>query len=171
MPGKSILGTNSKGKYTATMVGKTKSGKVIKEEVPFKMKLWTPSEREEGMRYSLIFEFGESDAISIYDEYLRDVVTPKIPENGTVIIHGHTDVIGDEANNMNLSVARANKVKSVIQSALKKAGRSDVFFEVYGFGENENLSPFLNKTPEERFYNRTVIIDIIPPKNLYSSTN
>jgi hypothetical protein len=49
-------------------------------------------------------------------------------------------------------------------NGLSKAGRSDVKFEVYGFGEDQNLSPFANKYPEERFYNRTVIIDIIPQK-------
>jgi hypothetical protein len=49
-------------------------------------------------------------------------------------------------------------------NGLTKAGRSDVKFEVHGFGEDEGLSPFENKFPEERFYNRTVIIDIIPQK-------
>jgi len=43
-----------------------------------------------------------------------------------------------------------------------KAGRNDVTFEVYGFGEDLNTAQFGNKYPEERFYNRTVIIDIIP---------
>jgi hypothetical protein len=38
-----------------------------------------------------------------------------------------------------------------------------VKFELNGFGENENESPFENKTPEERSYNRTVIIDVIVP--------
>jgi hypothetical protein len=37
-------------------------------------------------------------------------------------------------------------------------------FEVYGFGEDQALSPFANDTPEERFYNRAVVIDIIPAK-------
>jgi hypothetical protein len=31
---------------------------------------------------------------------------------------------------------------------------------VNGYGEDSNRSPFNNKFPEERFYNRTVIIDI-----------
>jgi hypothetical protein len=38
-----------------------------------------------------------------------------------------------------------------------------VKFELNGFGENENESPF-EKKPEERSYNRTVIIDIVPTK-------
>ncbi|MBN1926574.1 MAG: OmpA family protein [Prolixibacteraceae bacterium] len=162
MPGKSILGTNLKGNYKATMVGQTKSGKTVKKEEPVQMALWTPSEPEEGMRYSLIFEFGESDAIKVYDKYLSEIVAPKIPKNGTVIIHGHTDNIGSKETNMNLSLARANEVKGIIQNALTKTSNSDVKFEVYGFGENESIAPFVNDTPEGRFYNRTVIIDIIP---------
>ena len=51
-----------------------------------------------------------------------------------------------------------------MEKALAKANRTDVKFEVHGFGEDENLAPFNNKFPEERFYNRTVIIDIIPMK-------
>jgi hypothetical protein len=35
-------------------------------------------------------------------------------------------------------------------------------FEVYGFGESEAFAPFGNTLPEERFYNRCVIIDIFP---------
>ena len=164
LPGKSILGTRPEGDYRVTMVGHTKSGKTVRNEISVHMVLWTPSEREEGMRYSVLFEFNESQAITIYEKYLTDIVTPKIPKGGTVIIHGHTDITGDEAHNMELSLARANDVRGIIESALSKAGRSDVKFEVYGFGEDENLSPFENKFPEERFYNRTVIIDIIPAK-------
>jgi hypothetical protein len=55
-------------------------------------------------------------------------------------------------------------VKNIIVSALSQSGRNDVKFELIGFGEDENKSPFENKTPEERSYNRTVIIDIVPTK-------
>jgi outer membrane protein OmpA-like peptidoglycan-associated protein len=164
IPGKSILGVRPTGDYKVTMIGQTKSGKTVKKEVPVHMVLWTPPESEEGMRFSIIFEFNESQAITIYEKYLTEIVTPKILKNGTVIIHGHTDIIGSEANNLELSLARANEVKSIIGNALSKAGRSDVKFEVYGFGEDQGLAPFANNFAEERFYNRTVIIDIIPPK-------
>ena len=50
------------------------------------------------------------------------------------------------------------------------SGRTDVKFEVYGFGEDQNLAQFGNDSPEERFYNRSVIIDIIPPKEAFYST-
>jgi outer membrane protein OmpA-like peptidoglycan-associated protein len=164
IPGKSILGERPEGDYNAVMVGKSKSGKIIVKESPVHIVLWTPPENEEGMRFSIIFEFNDSEAIKIYSKYLTDIVTPKIHENGTVIIHGHTDIIGEEAHNHELSVARANEVRGIIEDALAKAGRTDVKFEVYGFGEDTVLAPFDNNFAEERFYNRTVIIDLIPPK-------
>jgi len=164
IPGKTILGSSPSGNYAATMIGKTKSGKTVKQEAPVHMVLWTPAEREEGLRYSVIYEFNNSDAIAVYEKYLTEVVAPKIPKDGTVILHGHTDVIGDEAHNQELSLARANDVKSILEKALAKAGRTDVVFEVYGFGEDESLSPFNNEYPEERFYNRSVVIDLLPQK-------
>jgi len=162
IPGKSILGTRPEGDYKVTMIGQAKSGKIVEKESTVHMVLWTPPSNEEGMRYSIIYEFNESKAIPMYEKYLTDVVTPKIPLNGTVMIHGHTDVIGDAPYNKDLSLARANNVKDILGKSLSKAGRSDVKFEVYGFGEDEKLAPFENKFPEERFYNRTVIIDIVP---------
>jgi hypothetical protein len=162
IPGKSILGSRPEGDYTVKMIGQTKSGKIVEKETPVHMVLWTPAKMEEGTRYSIIYEFNKSKAIGIYEKYLTEVVTPKIPVGATVIIHGHTDIIGEEVHNQDLSLARANDVKSIIESGLSKSGRNDVKFEVLGYGENENKSPFENKTPEERFYNRSVIIDIIP---------
>lgn len=164
IPGKSILGVRPQGDFKVAMVGQTKSGKTVRKETSVHMVLWTPDTNEQGMRFSVIFEFNESTAISIYEKYLTEIVTPKIPRNGTVIIHGYTDIVGDAENNLNLSLARANDVKSIIEKSLANTGRTDVTFHVYGFGEDESLSPFENKYPEERFYNRTVVIDIIPYK-------
>ncbi|MDI5897554.1 OmpA family protein [Flavobacterium yafengii] len=162
IPGKTILGSRPEGDYKVKMIGQTKSGKIIEKETPVHMVLWAPAKMEEGIRYSIIYEFNKSKAISIYEKYLTEVVTPIIPVGATVLIHGHTDIIGEEVHNQDLSLARANDVKNILESSLSKTGRNDVKFEVTGEGENENKSPFENKTPEERFYNRTVIIDIIP---------
>jgi outer membrane protein OmpA-like peptidoglycan-associated protein len=164
IPGKSILGARPEGNYKVTMVGQTKSGKTVKKEAPVHIVLWTPPENEEILRFSIIFEFDDSQAINIYDQFLTNIVTPKIPKGGTVIIHGHTDIIGEEAHNLTLSMDRTNDVKTILENVLAKAGRSDVIFDVHGYGEDENLAPFENKFPEQRFYNRTVIIDIIPAK-------
>jgi outer membrane protein OmpA-like peptidoglycan-associated protein len=112
------------------------------------------------MRFSIIFEFDDSRAIALYEKYLTEIVTPKIPNGGKVIIRGFTDVIGDIDHNQRLSLLRANDVRKIMEASLKKSGRNDATFEVSGFGEDEKTSPFENKLPEERFYNRTVIIDI-----------
>lgn len=162
IPGKSILGSRPEGDYKVKMIGQNKSGKIIEKETPVHVVLWTPAKTEEGLRYSILYEFNKAVAITMYEKYLTDIVTPKIPMGGKVIIHGHTDIIGGEAYNLNLSASRANDVRSIIEKALAKTGRTDVQFEVNGFGEDESNSPFENKTPEERFYNRTVIIDIVP---------
>jgi outer membrane protein OmpA-like peptidoglycan-associated protein len=164
IPGKSILGTRPSGDYLVTMLGKTKNGNIIRKETSVHMVLWTPPQDEMGMRFSVIYEFNDSESIYMYEKYLTEIVTPKIPKGATVVIHGYTDIIGDAGNNLDLSIARANDVREILESALAKAGRKDVKFESYGFGEEEKLAPFENGLPEERFYNRTVIIDIIPAK-------
>lgn len=164
IPGKSILGARPQGDFKVAMVGQTKSGKTVRKETAVHIVLWTPDTNEQGMRFSVIFEFNKSTAIEIYEKYLTEVVTPKIPRNGMVIIHGHTDIIGEAENNSELSVARANAVKRIIEKSLANADRTDITFQVYGFGEDESLAPFRNRYPEERFYNRTVIIDVIPGK-------
>lgn len=162
IPGKAILGTRPEGNYTITMVGTKPDGSLIKEEQTAHLVLWKPSTKEKSMRFSVIYEFNNSDAIAIYDKYLSEVVAPKIPKNGNVIINGFTDIIGDAENNRTLSLARANDVKQILQNSLNKMGRKDVTFVINGNGENSNLTPFNNSLPEERFYNRTVIIDILP---------
>jgi len=47
---------------------------------------------------------------------------------------------------------------------LSNSGKKNVTFETYGFGEDTKQAPFENNLPEERFYNRTVIIDISSSK-------
>lgn len=160
IPGKAILGTRPSGDYKVKMVGETKSGKIIEKESSVHMVLWTPPVSKDAKRYSILYEFNKSTATGMYEKYLTDIVTPQIPSGGTVIIHGHTDVIGGEENNLGLSQARAENVRGILEKSLAKAGKTNVKFEVTGFGEDEKSSPFENKYPEERFYNRTVIIDI-----------
>jgi outer membrane protein OmpA-like peptidoglycan-associated protein len=164
IPGKSILGTRPEGDYKVTMIGKDKNGNIVKKETNMHMVLWTPPKEEQGMRYSVIYEFDESKVIPLYEKYLAETVTPKIPTGATVIIHGHTDIIGNEAYNLNLSQERVNDVKTIIDNALTKAGRNDVKFVTQGFGENPETAEFDNNLPEGRFYNRNVVIDIVPTK-------
>ena len=164
IPGKNILGDRPNGDYKITITGKTKSGKEVKYDTTVHLTLWTPPVNQEVTRFSIIYEFNNSKAISIYKKYLDQVVIPKIPASGRIIIHGYTDIIGDPAYNQKLSLARANDVKEIMESSLKKAKRSDVKFEIFGFGADQSLAQFKNDFPEERSYNRTVLIDILPPR-------
>lgn len=160
----SFMGDTTQGNYKATMIGKSKIGKTIKRDASLSLVLADAPKVQEVMRFSIIFEFDDSKAIAIYEKYLTNIVTPKIPNGGKVIIRGYTDIIGDSVHNQKLSLARANDVKDIMKASLVKAGRSDVTFEVTGYGEDEKSSPFENNLAEERFYNRTVIIDIEQPK-------
>lgn len=162
IPGKLILGTLSEGTYTMTMIGQMPNGRTMRKATEIHMTLWTPPENEQGTRYNILYEFNDAKAIKLYENYLREIVAPSIPKDAMVIVHGYTDIIGDATYNQTLSEARANDVKSILESSLAKVGRSDVKFEVFGLGEDEGLVPFDNTYPEGRFYNRTVLIDIFP---------
>ncbi|MFZ6666308.1 OmpA family protein [Peijinzhouia sedimentorum] len=162
IPGKTILGNVEEGNYKVTMIGQTKDGGIIRKETTTRLVLWQPSTTSEALRFSILFEFDDSEAIDRYEKYLTDVVAPSISSDATVIVHGYTDVIGETANNQQLSTARANEVRNILSAAVSRLGISNVKFEVKGFGENESLTPFANVLPEERFYNRTVLIDILP---------
>ena len=120
--------------------------------------------KQEGLRYSILFDFDQSKSIASYEKFLTEVIAPLIPENGMVMIHGHTDIIGEEMYNYKLSYERALGVQQIIERALQQSGKKGVTFETYGFGQDAMMAPFENNLPEERFYNRTVIIDIIPAK-------
>jgi len=155
------MGDQPEGTYTVTMSGTTKSGKNITQNSVMHLAPFVAPEVQESIRFSVIYEFNESKSIAIYEKYLTEIVTPKIPLKATVKITGYTDTVGEENYNKALSLARAKDVKGIIEKSLAALGRNDVKFIVNGEGEDEKLTPFENKFPEERFYNRTVVIDIV----------
>jgi outer membrane protein OmpA-like peptidoglycan-associated protein len=117
---------------------------------------------KEAVRYSILFDFDRSQTVDSYEAFLTGTVTPLIPNNGTVLIHGHTDIVGDEEYNDSLSNRRAQDAQTIIERAIASSGKHGITFETFGMGENLQYAPFDNYFPEERFYNRTVIIDIVP---------
>ncbi|WP_411272912.1 OmpA family protein [Daejeonella sp.] len=161
IPGKTILGDRTEGNYKVSMNGETISGLPINKTSTFRV-VRQEDTIEKAFRYSILFDFDQTRTIESYARFLRDVVSPQIPDGASVIIHGHTDVIGETEYNNILSQGRAAEALRILQSALTSAGKNNVKFETSGFGEDESKSPFDNITPEERFYNRTVIIDIVP---------
>ncbi len=161
--GKTILGANQQGDYTINMNGIAKNGTMVKKEAT--VHLTRQDEMvEKGYRYSILFDFDKTKTIASYKKFLTDVVSPLISDGSTVIIHGHTDIIGTEEYNHTLSHDRAMEAEKILEQALSNSGKKNVAFETYGFGEDLSEAPFGNTLPEERFYNRTVVIDISSSK-------
>jgi outer membrane protein OmpA-like peptidoglycan-associated protein len=113
-----------------------------------------------GTRYSILFEFDESKTVATYESFLAQTVAPSIPNGATVIIHGHTDLIGTPEYNLALSQRRVEETQRILTRELTRAGKT-VTFDTYGFGEDERRAPFDNVYPEQRYYNRTVVIEVV----------
>lgn len=160
--GKKILGDKLQGRYTVMMTGQTKSGQTVQKEDTFHLVRSDKSKAETGFRFSILFEFDQSKTVATYEHFLTNSVAPLISEGASVTIHGHTDIVGEDEHNLKLSRDRANQTQSVLEHALTQAGKHRVTFDTYGFGDDVRRAPFENRMPEERFYNRTVIIDIVP---------
>ncbi len=163
VPGQTVLGSRPEGHYKVTMIGETKNGLPVKKESTVHL-VRQDDTMGKALRYSILFDFDKTKSIEAYDTFLKDVVSPAITNGSTVVIHGHTDIIGEEDYNHTLSHNRSLHTQKVLESSLAGAGKSNVKFQTMSFGEDEGKSPFDNNLPEERFYNRTVIIDIVPEK-------
>ena len=159
--GNTILGDHSTGDYKVVMLGQTKGGKFVRKESSVHL-VRRDAPPKEAVRFSVLFDFDQSKTIASYEKFLTDIVTPLIPDNGIVVIHGHTDIIGDEEYNDNLSRERVQDAQNIIERAILSSAKSGITFETFGFGENLQYAPCDNYFPEGRFYNRSVIIDIVP---------
>jgi outer membrane protein OmpA-like peptidoglycan-associated protein len=159
--GNTILGDRSQGDYKVVMLGQTKLGKSVRKEGSIQL-VRRDEPIKEAVRFSILFEFDKSKTIASYEKFLTDMVTPLIPDNGIVVIHGHTDIVGEEEYNDNLSRERVQDAQNIIERAITNSGKRGITFETFGFGENLQYAPFDNYFPEGRFYNRTVIIDVVP---------
>jgi outer membrane protein OmpA-like peptidoglycan-associated protein len=159
--GIAMIGNNPEGNYKITMTGEAKNGTIVTKESTIHL-IRQDATVQKGFRYSVVFDFDKAIGIASYNKLLTDVVAPLITDGSTVIIHGHTDIIGEDDYNQKLSDSRAQQTQKVLESSLTATGKNNVKFETLGFGEDVNHSPFENVLPEERFYNRTVVIDIIP---------
>ncbi|HLX13093.1 MAG TPA: outer membrane beta-barrel protein [Bacteroidota bacterium] len=159
--GNIILGDRNEGDYKIVMLGETKDGKSVRRESSVHLVRRTEPLKE-AVRYSILFNFDKSKTIASYEKFLTDVVAPLIPDSGIVIIHGYTDIIGEEEYNNNLSRERVQDARGILERAIAARGTRGITFETFGYGPDIKYAPFDNAFPEERIYNRTVIIDIVP---------
>ncbi|HZY39237.1 MAG TPA: OmpA family protein [Mucilaginibacter sp.] len=163
VPVAEILGDSPSGNYKIALRADMNNGATLNKESTVYLVRPAPTITK-GFRYSIVFDFDKAKSIAEYDKFLTTVVAPLIADSATVTVHGHTDVIGGEAYNQKLSDDRAAQTQKILERAIAGSGRDHVKFEALGFGANADHSPFENNLPEERFYNRTVIIDIVAVK-------
>ena len=99
------------------------------------------------------FKTSFSELSTVDKETLNSVVAIlSACEDLRVVIEGHTDSVGSELVNQELSQRRANSVKSYIASRGIDVKR----IKAYGFGENQPVND--NKTEAGRALNRRVVI-------------
>ncbi len=106
---------------------------------------------------AIYFDFGKSSIKAESHEVLDQVARILIEEKNyqTLKVEGHTDDVGSEEYNQNLSEARAKSVKRY----LSRKGVASAKIEALGFGELQPAST--NLTPEGRSENRRVEFNLV----------
>jgi len=159
--GNSLLGNRAAGTYNVVLLGQTKSGIFVRRDTTIRL-VRRDEPKKYVVRYRILFDFDQSKTVASYEKFLTEVIAPQIPDSGVVVIHGYTDNIGEEEYNANLSRERVQDARRILENAISDKGQRGITFETFGFGEDSKYSSFDNYFPEQQFYNRSVIIDIVP---------
>jgi outer membrane protein OmpA-like peptidoglycan-associated protein len=146
------------GKYNAQVMITDKNG--IKTEENIKFNLVKDRELKNASRYLMIFEYNSSDAVSSYEKTIRNEITPGIKAGSKVVVHGHTDIIGNVDGNLKLSQKRAEQAKAIIDDQLVLENRK-INVNAYGIGQAKMQYTFNNRFPEGRMYNRNIFVEVI----------
>lgn len=159
-----LLGAERDGRFTLRSTITLRDGSTMTSGAKeFRLVRSDAAVEQTGTRFSILFEFDESKTVETYESFLARIVAPSIPNGATVIIHGHTDLIGSPEYNFALAQRRVDETQRILTRELTRAGRT-VTFDTYGFGEDERRTPFNNVLPEQRYYNRTVVIEVLPSR-------
>lgn len=167
LPAARILDGRFQGAYRAALVGQTRRDAARPAPIPVRREASFRLEtRHEGIhqtnRFAILFDIDQAKAVSAYERFLSEAVTSRIPDSGAVSIRGRTDIVGKQDYNFKLSRDRALGVQRLLEGSTSARGLRRVTFKPSWSGEDPRQAPFGNATPEERNYNRTVIIDILP---------
>ena len=163
LPTAELLNGRAQGSYLARLWGTCRCGENVKREVKFAL---SPSRQEPSVRisrYGVLYDFDVATTAAVSEVTIREDVLPTIPLGSRVSITGYTDIIGDSTRFVELSMKRANEVKRIFDRETAKLKSSPFKMTVRGLGGNVDRTPFDNRLPEERFYNRTAIIEIELP--------
>jgi len=105
----------------------------------------------------ITFDTGKTNIKPNFNPVLDDIANVLVKYPDTHIeVQGHTDNVGNDANNLRLSELRAQSVVS----ALSSKGVASNRMKATGFGETMPIAT--NNTPQGREANRRVEIKIIP---------
>ena len=147
-----------KGKYEAKVEITDRNGTKTSETTSFK--LTKEKELKNATRYLMLFDYNQADAVKSYESIIRGDIVKGMVNGDRVVVHGHTDVIGNRDGNLKLSRERANEAKVIIDDELKKENKS-VKVSALGLGMSKVQYTFENKYPEGRMYNRNVFVEIM----------
>jgi outer membrane protein OmpA-like peptidoglycan-associated protein len=113
-----------------------------------------PAAEESFLAKNILFEFNGTRVNPEFDHYLKNLAEYLL--KGSVftelVIIGHTDSVGSDAYNLNLSLKRAEAVKERVQSFLPEQHRGKIRAE----GEGERSPIASNKNYQGRALNRRV---------------
>lgn len=114
----------------------------------------TPKAEETFLAKNILFEFNGSGVNPQFHQYLEKLAAYVMRDNGftELVIIGHTDSVGSDAYNLELSNKRASAVKDVVVQYLPEDQRSKVRFE----GEGERSPIASNSNYQGRAINRRV---------------
>jgi outer membrane protein OmpA-like peptidoglycan-associated protein len=102
------------------------------------------------------FEFNKAALLSVNREVLSRIAGILLTSKGySITVYGHTDDVGSEAYNQELSEKRAQAVRDY----LVEAGIGPEIITTKGFGKTKPL--VAGKTPEARAKNRRVEVEIV----------
>jgi len=161
IPTRLVLGDKAEAYFNILVSGQSKNLITINKDTTIHIARWTPPQLEKNYRFSVTYAFNNPKAIRTFEKYLVSAVLPNIPVNGRVVIHGHSENIESTDYYLKTSLTRENDVKRILEDALAKLRRTDVNFEMHGFGEDVNISVFERVPEEKKLVWRTVIIDIV----------
>lgn len=156
-----LLKGKDEGDYKGFIEIVQADGTKIKDETEFSLTKEMDNTKI-GERYTILFNYGQSDAIKNAEKDLRTKVAPKVEDEEILIISGHTDPIGSTEVNAGISLKRADEAKAIFVSEFGSSSDKVDNIISYGYGESNSASTFDNTLPEGRMYNRNVTIDIIP---------
>jgi outer membrane protein OmpA-like peptidoglycan-associated protein len=134
----------------------------------------TQSTHLQSINLEVLFDTGKFDVKPMYYPEIQKLADfMNANPNTTVIIEGHTDSVGDDKDNIQLSRNRANAIALVV---IRQFGINRERIRGVGYGESRPIST--NETAQGREKNRRVVAEIYSEQtsqtkrwNIYSVDN